>query len=409
MVTPLAVGTEETWRHIVAGDSAVAPIRGFDASALRCQIAGEVRDLDAKAFECEPDIPFRDQLGIAATSLAMADAGLDRFRNGAALYLGTNDSVPDMEEYVALADGAARSDAAAGIDAHWPLATRALSRRGSAPRVESAALAATARTYGACGIAALIAGTEDASAMAICRAQRAIRRGEADCAIAGGFDDPITWWQMPRWDAVGVLTHRNDLGSAACRPYDRARTGTVLGQGAVMLVLEEREVARERGAHVYAEIAGIGSSFSTHSLVTPDPEGGEVATAISMSLADGGLVPEDIEYISAHGAATILGDRTDARGIRRALGAHADRVTASSVKPATSHLLAAAGALNVVIAALVLRDGVAPPTLNLDNLEPRCLLDWVPKVARPVRARHTLAIARGFEGQTVALALSPAS
>jgi 3-oxoacyl-[acyl-carrier-protein] synthase II len=209
---------------------------------------------------------------------------------------------------------------------------------------------------------------------------------------------------MAAWDTMGVLTGRNELGAAACAPYDQDRDGTVMGEGGAFFVLEDLDAARQRGAEVYAEVAGVGAGTDLDHLVSPDPEGKPLSAAVARALEQAGASAADVGYVAAHGTGTRGGDASEAAALRNALGENG--TVASSVKGATGHLVAAAGALNAGVAALALRHGRVPPTLNLQNLDPDCAgLDWVPNEAREVNADVALAVARGLEGQNVALAL----
>jgi 3-oxoacyl-[acyl-carrier-protein] synthase II len=252
------------------------------------------------------------------------------------------------------------------------------------------------------------AGGAEASAIAIGRAFRAIRRGEVDVALAGGWDDGSFWWNMVKYDTLGILTERNDLGAGACRPFDAERDGSVLGEGGAFLVLEPTEAARARGATVYAEITGFGSAFDNHRLITPDPQGQSLSRAIGSALDEAGAKPDEIAYVAAHGSGTRLGDASEAQALERVFGSNGGPA-ASSVKPATGHLLGGAGALNAAVAALAIARGTIPPTLNLQSPDPACRLDWVPGEAREAEVGQALAVARGFEGQNVALAMRAAS
>jgi 3-oxoacyl-[acyl-carrier-protein] synthase II len=230
-----------------------------------------------------------------------------------------------------------------------------------------------------------------------------VRRGEADVAVAGGFDDASSWWNMTKFDTLGLLTQRNELGAEACRPFDAERTGTVLGEGAAFVVLEPEEAAKARGAKIYAEVAGLGNAYDTHRLITPDPEGRGMSRAIEKALREADSSPGDVDYIAADGTGTQAGDETEARALHTVFGESPDLV-ASSIKPATGHLVGGAGALNVGIATLAVHHDAVPPTLNLESPDPACDgIDWVPRESRQTTVRQALALARGLEGQNVAL------
>jgi 3-oxoacyl-[acyl-carrier-protein] synthase II len=235
--------------------------------------------------------------------------------------------------------------------------------------------------------------------------ERMVAGAQADVVIAGGYDDALSWWNMTKLDTLdGYLSTRNELGAAACRPFDGDRDGTVLGEGGAFLLLEELELARARGARIYAEIAGFGSGADAYE-PAPHPEGRGLVNALAATLREAALEPADVDYVAADGAGTQAGDLSEARALRSTFGEDA-RVVASSVKPATGHTVAAAGALNAAVAALAVHHGVVPPTLNLEHPDPQCNhADWVPREARELSVGSALAVARGFAGQNVALAL----
>jgi 3-oxoacyl-[acyl-carrier-protein] synthase II len=213
---------------------------------------------------------------------------------------------------------------------------------------------------------------------------------------------------MTKLDTLGVLADGSD-GAKACRPYDLNRTGTVVGEGAAFLVLEDAGRAAARGARVYAELVGYGSGFDTNSLFTPDPEGGGLAHAISAALREAGASPGDVGYIASDGTGTRAGDASEAHAIRSVFGGGGE-LLASSVKPATGHLAGGAGVLNAAVATLAIAKGAVPPTLNLEQLDPDCEgPDWIPGAAREAGVDLALALARGFEGQNVAIAIRAAA
>ena len=249
------------------------------------------------------------------------------------------------------------------------------------------------------------AGTAESGMIAIGRGFRAIKRGEADIALAGAGDAPVCWWNMAKIDSLCITSTSNELGAGACRPFDRDRDGAVMGEGGAFLVMEEMEAARARGARIYAEIAGFGAASDTAHLITPDPSGAPLAHAIGSALDEAGTAAADVGYVAAHGSGTVLGDASEARALRAAFGGSTGPAV-SSVKPAAGHLVAAAGALNAAVAALAVHHGTLPATLNLLHPERAAEgIDLISGQAREARVEHALAIARGFEGQNVALAL----
>jgi 3-oxoacyl-[acyl-carrier-protein] synthase II len=412
LVTPLGIGTEATWRGLIEGRTAVGPIRQFDASSLRTQVGGEIVDFQPEQFATNRRtlrmMTRNDQLALAGATLAVRDAQInlaDQDSDRTGLFVGSNKEISNPMHLLEATLVGRNPDGSVDMRRLGEQATSAFYPLFYVEGLQAASLFFISQAFDLKGANTYFAGTAETGAVAVGRAYRAIRRGEVDVAIAGGFDDAVSWWSMTKFDALGVMTDRNDLGSAACRPYDRDRTGTVLGEGAALLTLEEYHGAVARGARIYAEIVGFGSGYDGYKLITPHPEGRGLSLAIQAALRESGSPPEAIRYIAAHGSGTRLGDASEARAIRAVWRASTAGLAASSVKPATGHLGAGAGALNVAVAALALQRQVVPPTLNLETPDPVCRMDWVPGQAREVRLEQALALARGLEGQNVALAL----
>lgn len=410
LVTALGVGTDATWDALIAGRSAVGPLRAYDPSSLRTRVGAEIDDFDARAFadrRALRNMTRADQLALAGAVLAVRDAGLEvGDRDRAALYCGGNKEVSDPSK---VADATLLARNPDGSVDYRRMGTEGASRFYPLFYVEGlqgAALFYISQALGLRGANSYFAGTADAGATAIATAFRAVRRGEAGVAVAGGFDDAVGWWNMTKLDTLGVLSGRNELGAGACQPYDRQRDGSVLGEGAAFVVLEEREAARARGARAYAEILGAGGGFDVDGHLTPHADGHGLAHALRSALRDAHLAPADVDYVATHGCGTRLGDASEARALRTVMGE--DAPPASSVKPAAGHLVGGAGALNVAVAALAAHHGVVPPTLNLTDPDPACDLDWVPGEARELQVEHALALARGLEGQNVAVAVRAA-
>lgn len=414
LVTPLGVGTGETWDALIQGRSAVGPIGSYSVSSLRSQLGAEIQEFAPEKF-----VPNRkvirmmtrtDQYALVAATLAIQDSQIniaDHDTERAGLYVGSNKEVSDLmhmkDALLPARTGVEQADVGAfgeNSGAIYPLFY--------VEGLQAAALFFISQAFGLRGINTYFAGAAESGAIAIGTAYRAIRRGEADFVVAGGFDDATSWWHMTKYDALGLMTGRNDLGAKACRPYDRQRTGTVMGEGGAFLLLEDLEAASKRGARIYAEVTGFGTGFDCYRLLTPHPEGRGLQFAIQSALREGGSSPDQVGYVASDGAGTRLGDSSEARALRAVWGAGADRLAASSVKPATGNLIAGAGALNVAVAALALQRHAAPPTLNLENPDPACKLDWIPNEAREIRATQSIAVARGLTGQNVALALRAA-
>ncbi len=413
MVTPLASETETTWQGLLEGRSAVGQITSYDPSALRTHLGAEIVDFEPERYirnrKSLRMMPRVDRFAFAAAAQAAEDAGwslrdLDGERG--ALYSGGGKEICDPD-YLKAAILASRSEdgqvdecvfAREALDSAYPLFY--------VEGLPGAILYFISEAFQIEGANAYFAGTAEAGAVAIGTAFRTVRRGEADYALAGGADDPVSWWTMSKMDAAGMLTDRNSLGASACRPFDAGRSGSVMGEGAAYVAMETEASARARGARIYAEVVGFGSSANPRGLMTPDREGREVGLAIRGALREAAAELGFSETILiGHGSGTRLGDPSEVRGIRSELGPQADFLVGSSVKASAGHLGAGAGALNVAVAAKCLERRTVPPSLNLEDPDPECELDWVRGSARAVNAPLALALARGLEGQCSALLL----
>lgn len=409
LITPLGVGVQQTWDGLVNGRSAVGPITAYDASSLRSSLGAEIHDLEPKEFVSNRrslrTMTRYDMLATVAAVAAVRDAGLELDgdpEGRTALFVASNKEISEPEKF---------EDAAlATRDEHGQTDVLSLGAQAASvvpplfyiEGLQAAALFYISDALALMGANTYFAGTAEAGLNAIGRAFRAIRRGEADIAIAGGADVPTSWWNMAQADSLGILSTRNQLLAGACAPFDRDRDGTVFGEGGAYLVLEDSSAATARGARIYAEVVGFGGANDTEHLLTPDPDGRAVAKAIESALKEAGAGPADVGYVAAHGSGVKHEDASEARALHSVLGSP----VASSVKPATGNLVAAAGALNAAVAALALSDGVLPPTLNLHNVDPDCEgVDWNAGEAREASVSLALALARGLEGQNVALAL----
>lgn len=412
LLTGLGEGPRRTWDALLAGRSAIGRLSAYDPTPLHTRLGAEIAGFDPLRFASRKALRMinrGDQLGLAAATLALADAGIDtgtELGHRAGLFLGGSKEVPRMDDLLDSIVAVRRDDGTADLPALGRGAASILAPLFYVEGLQPAALYHVSQKFGIRGPNCFYAGTADAGSMAIGRAMRAIRRGEADLAIAGGYDDATGWWSMSKMDSLGMLATDNDAGVAAFRPFDRHRAGSILGEGAAVVVLEERQAARSRGATFYADVTGFGAGNDCHRPPAPDPHGRGLTTAIRRALHDGAANAAEVGYVAAHGCATRAGDASEAHALRHALGASASTVPVSSIKPQTGHLVGAAGALNVAVAALAIRYGAAPATLTLDEPDPACDLDHVPHEPRAIRASHALALARGFEGQAAALLLA---
>jgi len=398
LVTPVGVGTEESWQAIREGRSGVGPITAFDASAFACRIAAEVRGFEPEKYIERKEIRRMGrfiQFAIAASDMAMAAAGL-KLENGAGeragVYIGSGIGGFEVieREFETLLSGGPKRISPFFIPATIiNLAAGYVSIRTGAKGPNSAT--ATACT---------------SSAHAIGDSFRIIQRGDADVMICGGAEAPICRMGIGGFAAMRALSTRNDEPQRASRPWDLCRDGFVVGEGSGLLVLEELEFARRRGAPIIAEMKGYGMSGDGYHITAPPDDGDGAYRVMRAALHDAGLKPEDIDYINAHGTSTELNDRIETLAIKRCFGEHAYKLAVSSTKSMTGHLLGGAGGIEAGLTALAIRDQIAPPTINYENPDPACDLDYVPNQARPMRIDHALSNSFGFGGTNGCLILS---
>jgi 3-oxoacyl-[acyl-carrier-protein] synthase II len=413
LVTPLGVGTEPTWEGLLEARSAVAPITSYDASSLRTQLGAEIDELDAKEFVARRALRTMtryDTLGMVAAVLAMRDSGVelpeDDADGRAALFTASGKEISKPEHFEEVAVAVRGEDGSVDMRQFGTLAPSGVHPLFFIEGIQGASLFYVSEAFALRGPNTYFSGTAEAGLTAIARAHAAIRRGDADVALAGGADAPVCWWNMAKIDSLGLTTRSNELGAAACRPYDSERDGTVMGEGGAFVVLEELDAARSRGARIYAELSGSGAATDVAHLLTPEPDGAPLAHAIGAALRSAGESAQAIDYVASHGSGTRRGDASEARALRSVFGDGEGAPLVSSVKPATGHLGAGAGALNLAVAALAVHHQQVPPTLNLNSPDPACSgLDLVSNVARQAPVAQALALARGLEGQNVAMAV----
>lgn len=411
LCTPVGVGTEETWSALLEGKGAVGPIQAYDASSLETRIGGEVPEFRPRDYvenrRSLRTMTRHDVMAMVASKVAVDDAGLELEDDEAgrnALFTAGNKQVSDPDYFSEASVAARGEDGKADMHRFGELAYGSVHPLFFIEGIQGASLFYISEAFNLRGPNTYFSGTAEAGIHAIARGTRTVRRGDADIAICGAADSPIFWWHMAAWDTLGVTSRRNELGSAACAPYDRDRDGTVMAEGGAFVVLEELEAAKARGAEPYAEVAGFGGTADTGTLMTPDASGEPIAAAVARALRQAGTDAGDVAYVAAHGSGEREGDAAEAAALRSVFGN--DGVVASSVKGATGHLVGGAGALNVALAALAVARNAVPPTLNLENLDPECEgVDWAPGEAREMTVDNAVAVARGLEGQNAALAL----
>ncbi|GAA0633773.1 beta-ketoacyl-ACP synthase II [Halomonas beimenensis] len=398
LVTPVGNTVDESWGNILAGKSGIAPIEHFDASGFNTRFGGSVKDFDISPYLNPKDARKMDlfiQYGIAAGSQAITDAGIEcteenAHRIGVAIGSGIG-GLPMIEHnHQALQKGGARRISPFFVP-------------GSIINMISGNLAIQ-HGYRGPNIAittACTTGTHNIGYSA-----RTIAYGDADVMICGGAEMATTPLGLGGFSAARALSTRNDAPAAASRPWDRDRDGFVLSDGAGVMVLEEYEHAKARGATIYAELTGFGMSDDAYHMTAPPEDGSGAALSMQNAIRDAGLAPSAVDYINAHGTSTPAGDLAESRAVERVLGEAAKDVAVSSTKSMIGHLLGAAGAVEAVFSVLAIRDQVAPPTINLDNPQEGCVLDYVPHTAREMKIDVSLSNSFGFGGTNGTLVFS---
>jgi 3-oxoacyl-[acyl-carrier-protein] synthase II len=395
LVSSVGIGTEACWDALCAGRSGIGRISRFDPEKFASQIAGEVKGFDPLQFVEKKDVKKMDifiQFAIAASQFAMDDSGLKvtpdiASRVGVFIASGIGGFATIEREHIALLEGGPRKISPFFIpSAIINLAAGQVSIRFGAKGPNSA-------TCTACS----------ASAHAIGDALEIIRRGAAVAMIAGGSEAAITPMGVGGFAAMRALSTRNDEPSRASRPFDAERDGFVIGEGAGVVVLEELEHARRRGARIYCELVGYGMSADAFHITAPSEDGDGAVRVMRSALEDAKVGPGEVQYINAHGTSTPFNDRIETLAIKKCFGDHASRLAVSSTKSMTGHLLGAAGGLEAGITALAIARQTLPPTINLENPDPDCDLDYVPGRARPAQVRCALSNSFGFGGTNAAL------
>lgn len=390
VVSALGTGVEKNWNALLQGKSGVDRITRFDASDLPTQIAGEVKDFNAEEFIDKKEIKKMDlfiQYALAAADMAMKDSALvineeNAERVGVLVGSGLG-GLPTIEKYhEALGEGGYKKVTPFFI----PMLIINL-----APGQISIRYGAKGPNFSA--VSACAAGTH-----AIGEAYHVIRRGDADAMITGGAESTITPLAIAGFNAMKALSTRNDDPQGASRPFDKDRDGFVMGEGAGILILEEYEGAKARGAKIYAEVVGYGLSGDAYHLTAPAPEGEGAARCMKMALKNAGLNPDQVDYINAHGTSTPFNDYYETLAIKSALGDHSRKVMISSTKSMTGHALGAAGGIEAVFSLLAMDRGVVPPTINYTTPDPDCNLDYVANTARQAKVNVAASNSLGFGG-----------
>jgi 3-oxoacyl-[acyl-carrier-protein] synthase II len=398
LITPLGIGVETTWGNLINGKSGIGKITRFDASAFPTQIAGEVKNFNPEDFIEAKDIKKMDRFihfAVAAATMALEDSGLKIADNNAervGVIVGSGiGGLSAIENYhsVYLEKGPRRITPFFIPMLVINLASGQISIRFGAKGPNSAVSTACATGNHSIG-----------------DAYKIIQRGDADAMIAGGTEAVITPLGIGGFNAMKALSTKNDKPEKASRPFDIDRDGFVMGEGAGIMILENLQNAMDRGAKIYAEVIGYGMTADAYHITSPSPGGEGAARCMSLALRDGGVEPAEINYINAHGTSTKSGDELEVSAIKTVFGEHAHKVTISSTKSMTGHLLGAAGGVEAVFSVLSILNDIVPPTINLDNVDPECSnLDYVPHAARRMQINYTLSNSFGFGGTNACLLL----
>lgn len=395
-VCPVGNTVPEAWQNIVAGKSGIGPIEAFDATLFSTRISGAVRNFEVEQYISAKEARKMDPFihyGMAAGIQAIDDAGVEITdancrRIGLAIGSGIG-GLPGIEKgYQAFLDGGPRKISPFFVPSN----------------IINMISGNLSIKYGIRGPNYALVSACSTGAHCIGIAARQIERGDVDVMIAGGSEFATSPTGIGGFASARALSTRNDDPTRASRPWDRDRDGFVLSDGAGVVVLEEYEHARRRGARIYAELAGFGMNSDAFHMTSPSPNGEGAAECMGLALADGKLNLSDVQYINAHGTSTPAGDKAETDAVKRLFGDHAYRIAMSSTKSMVGHMLGAAGGVEAVFAILALRDQVAPPTINLETPDPECDLDYVPNTAREMKLDVVLSNSFGFGGTNATLA-----
>jgi 3-oxoacyl-[acyl-carrier-protein] synthase II len=397
IVSPIGSGTQEFWDHLTTGVSGAGPITRFDATDYDTRFACEVKNFTTEGTLDRKETKRMDrfvQFAVVAAYQAVRDAGLDldnidRRRAGVIIGSGIGGMETFEDQHQALMDKGPRRVSPFFI----PMMI--VDMAAGQVSIQLGFKGPNFATVSACA----------SGAHAIGEALRLIRAGDADLFLAGGSEATITPMAMAGFGSARALSTRNDDPQRASRPFDKERDGFVIGEGAALLVLEREDHARRRGAQPLCELAGYGASGDAYHMTAPCVDGEGAARAMQRALDDAGLAPQDVSYINAHGTSTPAGDPAEVSAIKTVFGEHAHKLSVSSTKSMTGHLLGAAGGLEAAATALTLARGIVPPTINLENPDPTCDLDFVPNQARTQTVKAALSNSFGFGGHNVTLAV----
>ena len=394
-ITPLGTGTEESWKKLIKGVSGIGPVTRFDASDFPSRIAGEVKDFDPSIYIEKKDIKKMDTFihyAMGAAQMAMVDAGLV--------------ITPDNAERIGVMVGAGMGGLPA-IERYYDQYLKGGPRKISPFLIPmiiiNMASGHISIKYGAKGPNSSVVTACATGTHAIGDAYKMIQRGDADAMIAGGSESVICPLAFGGFGSAKALSTRNDEPGKASRPFDAERDGFIIGEGAGILILEEMESAKSRGAKIYGEVAGYGMSGDAYHMTSPSEGGEGAARCMKMAMTDAKINAEEINYINAHGTSTPAGDAGETMAVKTVLGDCAYKTAVSSTKSMTGHLLGAAGAIESIFSLLAIKEGILPPTMNLENPDPECDLDYVPNESRNAQVNVAMSNSFGFGGTNATL------
>jgi 3-oxoacyl-[acyl-carrier-protein] synthase II len=403
LVTPVGIGTQESWRALLAGESGVGPITQFDCSAFRVRIAGEVKAWEPTRFVDKKKLKEMDrfiEFALGASHMAIEDSGL----------VLTAEEQEEAGCFVGVGIGGIFTfeKTKQTVMEKGPTKVSPYSIPGI---IANLAAGQVSMKYGLKGPSYCVTSACSSGAHAIGEAVEWIRRGKTSVMVAGGAEASVTPVGVGGFEAMHALSKRNDDPKGASRPWDKGRDGFVIGEGSGIMVLESLTRAKKRGAKIYAEVTGYGASSDAHHLTQPAPHGEGAQRAMKMALKDAKVTPDQVDYINAHGTSTPVGDVEESKAIASVFGAHAtdassNRLWVSSTKSMMGHLLGAAGAVESAICALAIAEGKIPPTINLTDPDEQCVLDYVALEGRERRVRHAVNNSFGFGGTNCSLVLS---
>jgi 3-oxoacyl-[acyl-carrier-protein] synthase II len=398
-VTPVGIGVEESWENLLKGRSGIGPITHFDARPFRTRIAGEVKNFKAEDFVSQKMVRRLDvfvHFALAAARMAMEQSGLK--------------ITPELSPYVGVVTGCGLGGLKTLEDTHTLLLSRGPDRISPffiPMLIANMAPGQIAIEYQAKGPNLSIETACAAGNHAIGDSYKLIQRGAAKAMICGGVEAVITPLAVGGFNAMRALSTRNDEPEKASRPFDKDRDGFVIAEGSGILVLEELEFARDRGAPILAEIVGYGLTGDAYHMTAPSPDGDGAVRCMQMALKDAGMKPEEIDYINAHGTSTDLNDAAETLAIKAVFQEHSRKLAVSSTKSMTGHLLGGAGGVEAVFTVMTVKEGILPPTINLENPDPQCDLDYVPNQARKSEVKAAMTNSFGFGGTNAVLIFKP--